>query len=98
MFGRSFFKKNVLCLGGKQKRRRPPRTEYRVFVTKVRFLLKKQSFGRGKPPEAAAHRSTGLLVSKVHCLLKTRSFLGETKPPEAAAHRSTGLLSKQIHF
>ena len=49
-----------------------------------------------KTPEAAAHRRTGLLVTKVCFLLNRCYFLVKQKPPEAVAHRSTGLFVTKV--
>ena len=43
-----------------------------------------------KTPEAAAHRRTGLFVTKV-CFLQKHALFFRKKPPEAAAHRRTWL-------
>ena len=53
---------------------------FRRFLGFGRSFFKKTLFVCGKkPPEAAAHRSTGLLVTKVSFLLKKLSFLGGKK-------------------
>ncbi len=91
-----FYLKSAL-LGGEKNAGGRRAQKYRAFGYKSElFTQKALFFGEKKTPEAAATRSTGLLVTKVSFLLKQCSFLGEKNTGGRRAQKHTTFVKLMV--